>query len=100
MQQSHQRKEKLINDRVKACESSDKRWFQKKEDIKIRVRQQEQSMVEVAKGYRLKSETFWKEREANERQHLRDFSAKYHRLYNSNAPASPSPSATVVSFDQ
>lgn len=57
-------------------------------------------MVEVAKGYRLKSETFWKEREASQRQQLRDFSAKYHRLYNSKAPTVPSPSHSLLSFDQ
>jgi hypothetical protein len=62
MEESHERKEKVIKDRVKACELSDKRWFQKKEEIKSKVRQQELSMVEVAEGYRLKSETFWKDR--------------------------------------
>lgn len=55
MEQSQARKEKLIKDRVKACEMSDKRWFHKKEEIRSRVRQQERSMVEVAKDYRLKS---------------------------------------------
>ena len=96
MQQSHARKEKLIQDRVKACEATDKRWFQKKEEIRSRVRQQEQSMVEVAKGYRLKSETYWQEREAHQKQQLRDFSAKYHRLYNSNVRPQPSPDKPVT----
>ena len=38
MEQTHARKEKLIKDRVKACENYDKRWFQKKEEIKFKVR--------------------------------------------------------------
>jgi hypothetical protein len=104
MEQTHARKEKLIKDRVKACEMSDKRWFEKKEEIRSRVRQQEKSMVEVAKGYRLKSETYWKDREVQQRQQLRDFSVKYHRLYNSNirTPTSPNSELTgsFVTFDQ
>ena len=56
-------------------------------------------MVEVANGYRLKSETFWKDREAQQKQQLRDFSAKYHRLYNSNVRAPTSPTASLFSFD-
>lgn len=99
MQQTHARKEKLIQDRVKACENYDKKWFEKKEEIKSRVRQQEQSMVEVARGYRLKSETFWRDREAQQKQQLRDFSAKHHKLYNSNVRTPSSPTASLISFD-
>lgn len=39
MEQSQARKEKMIKDRVKACEMSDKRWFHKKEEIRSRVKQ-------------------------------------------------------------
>lgn len=103
MEETHARKEKLIKDRVKACEMSDKRWFEKKEEIRSRVRQQEQNTAEVAKGYRLKSETYWKDREVQQRQQLRDFSVKYHRLYNSNIRTPNSPTteltASFATFD-
>jgi adenylosuccinate synthase len=55
LERSLERKEKLLKDRVKGYEQSDKRWFHKKEEIKSKVKEEEKSMVEVARDYRLKS---------------------------------------------
>lgn len=63
LEKSLERKDKLISDKVKNYNMNDKRWFHKKEEIKDRVKEEEKSMLEVAKAYRLKSETFWRERE-------------------------------------
>lgn len=63
LEKSLERKGKLISDKVKTYNMNDKRWFHKKEEIKDKVKEEEKSMVEVAKVYRLKSETFWRERE-------------------------------------
>lgn len=100
LEKSLERKDKLISDKVKNYNMNDKRWFHKKEEIKDRVKEEEKSMVEVAKAYRLKSETFWKEREVAERRNLREFSSKYHQMYNSNTRSMRGDrSATVSAFN-
>lgn len=58
-------------------------------------------MREVAKDYRLKSEHYWRERENQTRQILRQSSQKHHHLYNSNLQsARTKDNKSDIDFDQ
>ncbi len=56
-EKSLERKEKIIKDRLKTYKMNDKQWVLKTESIKDKIRREEQSMLQTAEQYRVRSET-------------------------------------------
>ena len=50
-------KKKIIKDRLKTYKMNDKQWVLKTESIKDKIRREEQSMLQTAEQYRVRSET-------------------------------------------